>query len=199
MVISILRCGNIYFMIEIILAMAAAPARFLLGLKLEPQFNDPLLSTSFQDFWSRWNIMATNVLHPAVYDPVLHFSTKLLGRRRWAPLPAVFAAFVVSGLMHELIFYYLSRLRPTGMVSAFFILHGGCLMVELCLKKVFKGRWQLPPLISTPLVVGFMMFTAIWLLIPQLIRGHVDVRVFEEYAALGAFVKDFGRALKIIV
>ncbi|KAK9268220.1 hypothetical protein L1049_010663 [Liquidambar formosana] len=185
MVISILRCLHLYFTLEIMLAMASAPARFLLGLKLEPQFNNPHLSTSLQDFWGkRWNIMVTNILRPTVYNPLFRFSTRLLGPQ-WAPLPSVFGAFVVSAAMHELIFYYMGRLRPTGMVSCYFILHG----------KLFDGRFRLPPLVSRPLTVGFVVFSSFRLLVPELIRCNVDVRSFEEYAALGAFVKDIGRTL----
>ncbi|CAI0560294.1 unnamed protein product [Linum tenue] len=66
----ILYVFHIYFMLEIILAASAASARALLGLELEPQFNEPYLSTSLQDFWGRrWNLTVTRILRPSVYDP----------------------------------------------------------------------------------------------------------------------------------
>ncbi|GFY91609.1 ubiquitin protein ligase 5 [Actinidia rufa] len=98
--IMVLYGFHIYFMLELILATVAALARSVLGLELEPQFNDPYLSTSLQDFWGRrWNIMVTRTLRPPVYDPALSVSTRVVGRK-WAPLPAVFCTFVVSALMH---------------------------------------------------------------------------------------------------
>lgn len=109
---------------------------------------------------------------------------------RYAPLPAVFGTFVVSAIMHELIFYYLGRVRPTWEITSFFLLHGICLMVEIAVKKQLKLRRGLPRLFTGLLTVGFVMFTAFWLFLPPLLRCHADIRAFEEYAALGHFVKD---------
>ncbi|KAK3036943.1 hypothetical protein RJ639_030908 [Escallonia herrerae] len=194
--IQIIYCFHIYFGIEIILAMVAAMARALLGLELEPQFNEPYLSTSLQDFWGRrWNIMVTSILRPIVYEPVLSLSA-LFTRRQWAPLPAVFATFVVSAVMHELIFYYLGRVVPTFEITWFFLLHGVCLVVEIAIKKAVNGRWRVPQYLSGPLTVGFVMSTGMWLFFPQLIRCRGVDRALAEYAAFGAFVKDVGGALR---
>lgn len=189
---------HIYFALEIILGIVAALARGLLGVELEPTFKEPLLSSSLQDFWGRrWNIMVNRILRPSVYDPVLSLSSKLLSRE-WAPLPAVFGTFVVSGLMHELIFYYMGRLKPTWKITWFFLLHGFCLVLEVAVKKALKGRFQLPRPVATALVVLFIMTTGIWLFVPEMLRHHADVRAFEEYAALGAFLKDLGKALTLM-
>ncbi|XWS18132.1 hypothetical protein CRYUN_Cryun32bG0015700 [Craigia yunnanensis] len=189
-VMLVLYSFHIYFCLEIILAMVAALARALLGLELEQQFNEPYLSTSLQDFWGRrWNIMVTSILRPTVYEPVLNMGARFVGRK-WAPIPAVFGTFVVSALMHELIFYYLGRVRPTGEIACFFLLHGACLMAEISLKKALGDKWRLPRVISTPLTVGFVMLTCFWLFFPQLLRCRADERAFEEYAALGAFFKN---------
>jgi len=51
---------------------------------------------------------------------------------------------VVSGLMHELILFYMGRLEPTFRMFGFFIFHGVCLTVEIALKRCFTARWQLP-------------------------------------------------------
>ncbi|KAL6990680.1 hypothetical protein U1Q18_008799 [Sarracenia purpurea var. burkii] len=188
--IMVIFCFHMYFMLEIMLAVIAALAQATLGLELEPQFNDPYLSTSLQDFWGRrWNLMVPRTLRPTVYDPVLGFSTRIVGRK-WAPLPAVFSTFVVSALMHELIFYYLGRKKPTWEITWFFLLHGACLVVEIAVKKALAGRCHFPRVISTPLSIGFVMVTAFWLFFPEFFRCKSDVRPFEEYALLGAFVKD---------
>ncbi|KAH7839078.1 hypothetical protein Vadar_034608 [Vaccinium darrowii] len=197
-VILVIYCFHIYFMLELMLAMVAALARATLGLELEPQFNEPYLSTSLQDFWGRrWNTMVSRILRPTVYDPTLSISTRILGRR-WATLTAVMATFVVSALMHELVFYYLGRKPPTWEITWFFILHGVCLGVEIAVKKALKGRWRLPPVVSTPLTVGVVMVTGFWLFFPELLRCKSDVRAFKEYAIVGAFMKDvIGGAVKL--
>ncbi|XP_059663298.1 acyl-CoA--sterol O-acyltransferase 1-like [Cornus florida] len=196
-VILFLYCFHIYFALEIILAMVAALARTLLGSELEPQFNEPYLSTSLQDFWGRrWNMMVSRILRPTVYEPILGLSTRLLGRK-WAPLPATFSTFVVSGIMHELIFYYLGRVKPTWEITWFFLLHGACLLIEIAIKKVVKDRWRLPRIISGPLTVVFVLSTGFWLFFPQLLRCNADARAFAEYAAVGAFVKNVGRNLTV--
>ncbi|PON33045.1 Wax synthase [Parasponia andersonii] len=190
--ILVLYSFHIYLCLEIILAVAAALARAVLGLELEPQFDEPYLATSLQDFWGRrWNIMVTRILRPTVYEPVLRAAARVMGRR-WAPLPAVMGTFAVSAAMHELIFYYLGRLRPSWEITWFFVLHGACLTVEIGLKRALTGRFRLPRAVSGPLTVGFVMVTGFWLFFPPLLRFKADVRAFEEYAAVGAFVMNVG-------
>ncbi|XAR53842.1 Long-chain-alcohol O-fatty-acyltransferase [Bertholletia excelsa] len=182
-------CFHIYFMLEIMLATVAALARSTLGMELEPQFDKPYLSTSLQDFWGRrWNIMVTRILRPTVYDPVLNLASRVMGRK-WAPLPAAFAKFVVSGIMHEIIFYYLGRVRPTWEVTWFFLLHGASLMVEIAIKKLVTGKCRLPRLLSTPLTVGFVMTTGFRLFFPQLLRFDAVDRAVHECDTLVAFVQ----------
>ncbi|XVF79665.1 hypothetical protein PTKIN_Ptkin15bG0007900 [Pterospermum kingtungense] len=181
---------HMYFLLEIILAIGSAMVRSFSRLELEPQFNEPYLSTSLQDFWGkRWNLMVTSILRPTVYEPTLRFFSTVIGRK-WAPLPSVFATFVVSGLMHELMFYYMVRCIPTGEISWFFVLHGFCLALEIGLKKTLSGKCKLPWVVTGPLTVGFVLGTAIWLFIPQFSRCKVDVRAFEEYTQLSALLKN---------
>ncbi|KAH7838852.1 hypothetical protein Vadar_031933 [Vaccinium darrowii] len=189
-VILIISSFHIYLGLEILLGTAAAVAQALLGIELEPHFNAPYLSTSLQDFWGRrWNLVVAQTLRHTVYDPILGVSARFMGRK-WASLPAVMCTFLVSALMHELIFYYLGRMRPTWELTWFFLLHGACLVVEIAIKKVVKDRYRLPRVIATPMTVGFVMVTGLWLFLPQLLRCKTDVRSLQEFALLGAFVKD---------
>ncbi|KAG8385816.1 hypothetical protein BUALT_Bualt03G0084600 [Buddleja alternifolia] len=198
-IVMVIYCCHVYLCLEIILAVAAATARGLLGVELEPQFDEPYLSTSLQDFWGRrWNLMVTRILRPTVYIPVLEWSTKFVGRK-WAPLPAVMSTFVVSGLMHEVIFYHLGRVKPTWEITWFFLLHGACLMVEIVFKKAVNGRWRLPRILGVILTVGFVMATGFWLFLPPLLRCKADERGLAEVAAVGAFVKDVLRAFNLTV
>ncbi|KAK9950231.1 hypothetical protein M0R45_005732 [Rubus argutus] len=174
---------------ELVLCLSAAVARAFFGFELKSQFHEPYLSTSLQDFWGRrWNLMITNILRPTVYDPIRRVLTRIYGKR-WATLAAVVCSFAVSGLMHEVIYYYVSRVPPTWEVTWFFVLHGVCLVVEVELKKAVSGRWRLHPGVSRALTLVFLVVTAHWLFFPQLLRNGVDTKALAEYAMLGDFVK----------
>lgn len=67
------------------------------------------------------------------------------------------ATFIVSGLMHELMLYYLVRVKPSWEITWFFLLHGVCLSIEICVKKVINDRFKLPRIMGTILTVGFVM------------------------------------------
>ncbi|KAF6141470.1 hypothetical protein GIB67_021286 [Kingdonia uniflora] len=171
----------IYIGLEVFLAIFAAIASVLLGFQLEPQFDEPYLSTSVQDFWGRrWNLMS--------------ISMKYLGKK-WAPFLALFATFIVSGLVHELIFFYLGRVTPTWEVTWFFVIQGVCVAAEIFVKKEVKSRWRLHPVVSVPLSVGFVMFTGFWLFFPQLLRCNTDMRASKEVGASLIFLKDAGLSL----
>nr|XP_028952265.1 acyl-CoA--sterol O-acyltransferase 1-like [Malus domestica] len=157
---------------------------------IQPHFNDPYFSTSLQNFWSRrWNLVAHSILHSAVYEPTRDYSAGVIGSE-WAPLPAVFGSFLVSGLMHEHMYYCMGRVRPTWEVTWFFVLHGVCLPVEIVLNKALKGRCRLPKVISVPLTLGFVVVTSYWLFFPQFTRCKADVRMLQEYGEFAAFLKN---------
>ncbi|KAM6601942.1 hypothetical protein CsatA_021551 [Cannabis sativa] len=184
-----LYCIYMYIALEIILATVAASVRAALGVELEPQFEEPYLSTSLQDFWGRrWNLMASAILRPTVYVPVRTITSRWIGRK-WAPVPAVIAAFLVSGIMHELIFYNIGRLKPTWEVTWFFVLHGICLAAEVSVKKAVNEKWRLPPLVSGFLAVAFVMATGMWLFLPALMKLEADVMAYREMIAFIDFIK----------
>ncbi|MCL7042542.1 hypothetical protein MKW94_021507 [Papaver nudicaule] len=181
--VILLYCIHIYFQLELMLIVIAELVQFFLGLELEPQFNQPFLSTSLQDFWGkRWNLMVTGILRPTIYQPVQSLCMRF--GKRCAKLIALLATFVVSGLMHELIIYYLGREWPTWEISYFFVLHGVSLAVEIELKRCFRGKFQLPQLVSGPLTAGFVLVTGSWLFFPQFLRCGADVRTIREYAII---------------
>ncbi|XP_022717899.1 probable long-chain-alcohol O-fatty-acyltransferase 5 [Durio zibethinus] len=189
-VILAMYCLHTYLELEIVLALAALPTRAIFGFEIEPQFNDPYLATSLQDFWGhRWNLMVPSILRPTVYHPIRRMSTRIVGAN-WVSLPAVIAVFVVSGLMHELIYYYLTRAYPTWEVTWFFILQGVALAVEVAVKKVVPEKWRLHRAVSGPLALGFVAVTGVWLFFPQLLRSRADEKVIGEYNMLVDFVKD---------
>ncbi|KAL8505483.1 hypothetical protein ACS0TY_016654 [Phlomoides rotata] len=192
--ILVMYCCHLYLGVELILAVSAAPVRALLGSELEPQFDQPYLATSLQDFWGRrWNLMVTSILRPTVYYPVRRISTRILGRT-WALPVAFVATFLVSGLMHEVVYYYFTRVSPTWEVTWFFVLHGVLVAVEVRLKKALGDRWRLPAAVSRPLTVGILAVTGGWLFFPQLTRNGVDLKVISEYSILVRFIGEMMRS-----
>ncbi|KAJ7963712.1 acyl-CoA--sterol O-acyltransferase 1-like [Quillaja saponaria] len=189
LILALYLC-HIYLDVEIVLAICAAPARAIFGFELEPQFNEPYLSTSLQDFWGRrWNVMVTTILRPTVYNPIRQIARRFVGTR-WSKLPAVIATFTVSGLMHEMLYYYPTRAPPTGEVLWFFILHGVSVAVEVEVKKALLPRgWRLHRAVSGPLALLFLAVTGNWLFLPQLLRNGVDMKAINEYAIMKEFVK----------
>ncbi|XP_016509381.1 putative long-chain-alcohol O-fatty-acyltransferase 5 [Nicotiana tabacum] len=187
--VLICYCFMVFLMIDILVALSSSIAKILVGLELEPPSNEPYLSTSLQDFWGkRWNLTVTNTLRLTVYNPVRSALSEVIGKN-WALRVAVLATFVVSGLMHELIFYYVNGVSPSWEMTLFFVLHGLCVMVEIGVKRAVKDTWRLPWFVSGPLTVGFVVATAFGLFFPPIIRNGADERVLEEVGTCYDFIK----------
>ncbi|CAI9109602.1 OLC1v1009449C1 [Oldenlandia corymbosa var. corymbosa] len=184
-------CCLVFLLVDCLVASSSFLVRALVGLELEPPSDEPYLSTSLQEFWGkRWNLTVTNTLRQTVYKPVRSASAAVLGGEL-APLPAVLAAFLVSGLMHELLFYYVTRAKPSWEMTSFFVLHGICVVLEFGMKKALNGRLNLPWFVSGPLTVGFVVVTSFWLFFPPLIRNGADAVVFEEFRCFGERVRNW--------
>ncbi|CAN1749136.1 Acyl-CoA--sterol O-acyltransferase 1 [Linum perenne] len=186
--------NHVYYSLEIFLTISNTVARLAISSDLEPPFNKPYLSTSLQDFWGRrWNVMVSSIMRLAIYDPVLMVLKQVMGLQT-AQIVAVWTTFIVSGLMHELIFYYLGRQRPTWEVLCFFLVHGTCLLAEVYLKKAAKERnsqwWPLPNAVANVTTMGFVTVMTFWLFFPPLIRCGVDVRAVEEYVTTCTWIKE---------
>ncbi|PWA83885.1 hypothetical protein CTI12_AA158530 [Artemisia annua] len=180
----ILFAFSVYFFLEVMLGISSKIMGILLEVELDPQFDEPYLSTSLQDFWGRrWNVMVNRILYPTIYNPVRTLSTRVIGRV-WAPIPAILTTFAVSGLMHELIFFYFTRDWPTWDTMLFFCLHGVSMVMEIVIKKSVNVKWRLPHHITTPFVVVFVFATSYWLFYPELMRCQLVERAFEEYGAM---------------
>ncbi|KAI3997314.1 hypothetical protein MKX01_009158 [Papaver californicum] len=190
--ITFLYCFLLYLVLELALALLRILTPIVLGRKLElqPQFNEPYFSSSLQNFWGhRWNLMVTGILRLTVYNPVRFTCTRYIGKK-WAQHVGILATFAVSGLMHELLLFYLVRVWPTWSALSLLLLHGICVSLEFEIKKCFTAnRWQLHPLLTGPLIIAFMMVTSCWLIFPQFPRSGVDVKMVNEYVIVGQFVK----------
>ncbi|CAA7021114.1 unnamed protein product [Microthlaspi erraticum] len=170
---------HVYLETELILVSVGVVLSTLLGCEIEPVFNEPYLSTSLQDFWSRrWNRMVPSILRQTVHIPVQLLTSRLIGLD-WAFYAGVLATFLVSGLMHELIYFYFLRKSPTWEVTCFFVLHGVVTSAEIAAKKMW---WLLPPhpAVSRLAVAAFVTTTVGWLFYPQVLRNGVDKRLISE-------------------
>ncbi|MCL7049622.1 hypothetical protein MKW94_018548 [Papaver nudicaule] len=163
--------------IKLTLVFYAALARLLLDIDVDPPFGDYFfLATSFQDFWGkRWNIMVSSILRSIVYEPVRHTF-----KRSWGVYVAILATFFVSGLMHELLIFYVFRKQPCWDVLLFFILHGICVAVEIKVKRSLNGKCQLNRLFFILLMNVFHPCCCFWLLFPFVERCNFPARAIEE-------------------
>ncbi|KAF9607736.1 hypothetical protein IFM89_000083 [Coptis chinensis] len=190
-VAQFLYSARMLFGTQVMFVLQAALAEPLIRQETEPQFNEPYLSTSLQDFWGkRWNRTVNSLLKYTIFQPTKSLLTPIFGKR-WTIHLAILATFVVSGLMHELMHFYVGRQWPTWEVMWFFVIHGVCLAIELEVKKkALKHGWRLHWMISLPLTVGFVVVTGIWLCYTELINFGADIREVEEYVAFINYVKN---------
>lgn len=144
----------------------------------------------------RWNLLVSNALRETVFNPVLYLLRKLETgdcpetrvshsksqdlteclSEEAAPreargfdmpkLVAMLAAFLVSGLAHELSVYYTTS-RVTWEMNSFFIVQGVAVALEAAWKIYFPGVKLTRPA-GKVLTLGFAFFTAHWLFWPPL-------------------------------
>lgn len=104
------------------------------GVACKAPFQAPLLATSLNEFWSRrWNLAFSEMTASAVYRPL---------SVPWGRGPALVAAFLFSGLLHELAIS-VPVLRGFGWPLLYFALHGALCWFERALAargRGFAGR-----------------------------------------------------------
>ncbi|CAJ2674157.1 acyl-CoA--sterol O-acyltransferase 1-like [Trifolium pratense] len=179
LILTFIYFVHFYFGLELTFAISTTIARKILQLDLEKPFDRPYLSASPKEFWGkRWNVMASRILHPSVYKPMVNAFSHVIGRK-WASIPAVVVTFIVSGLMHELIYYNLKRKNVTWKAwepcwdsMSYFFIHGVFVALQIAYKKTFKPKQQLmPTIVSRTLTLAFVMTTTLTLFIPAFMRS----------------------------
>ncbi|CAM0957646.1 unnamed protein product [Alopecurus aequalis] len=184
--VLLLYTVHIYLSLELMLASVHAVIQGVLGMEMEPQVDRPYLASSLRDFWGRrWNPMVPAILRPSVHGPV---------RARYGEAAGVLASFLVSGLMHELLFYYIMRRPPSGDVTAFFVLHGVCTAAEAWWVR-HAGWWRPPRVLALPLTLAFVGGTGFWLFFPAMIRGGLDELVLQECQGMVVLMEQAGQWL----
>jgi alginate O-acetyltransferase complex protein AlgI len=97
------------------------------GIDCRPLFRSPLRSRSLTEFWGRrWNLGFSEMTALAVYRPV----ACRLGKGT-----ALFAAFLFSGLVHELAISVPVR-AGYGLPMLYFTLHGILMLLERWLERI---------------------------------------------------------------
>lgn len=99
--------------------------------------------------------MAMSILRPTVYNPTREILTPILGRFK-SRLSAIFVTFVVSGLMHEFLYLYLTRVPPAWEVTWFFVINGFCTALVVAVKKAAKSKFRLHRAVSGPLTLAYI-------------------------------------------
>lgn len=170
-----LYCVQIFLTLDLVFsAIALVSAALLRGASLERQFSAPLAVTSLSNFWGRqWNLMAVDLLRESVYEPV---------RARWGRDAGVLAAFLMSGLLHELLYWYLTLRRPRGEMLLFFMFHAAFQIAERWARAA--GLWRPPAAAAYLLVTAFMVVTISEMFFGPFVRAGTDVRLTEETTAM---------------
>ncbi|CAA3023954.1 Hypothetical predicted protein [Olea europaea subsp. europaea] len=188
--IAFITCLFIVVGLEVMLGVVAVIGQFLLRTEVESPFNNPYFASSLKDFWGRrWNCVTSNTLRLVVYGPILKNVSRIVGPNL-AVTSALLGTFLVSAFMHEIIVYYLCRVMPRWGTTTFFLVQGLCIIAENKLIGKINVKWRVPQLITGPLVFGFVVYTFMRLVLPELLEYKVDERAIAEYAAVFDFVKD---------
>ncbi|CAL4975000.1 unnamed protein product [Urochloa decumbens] len=175
-----LYCVQIFLTLDLVLSSAALGAAALLGggAAMERQFSAPLAVASLGGFWGRqWNLMAVDLLRASAYEPV---------RARWGRDAGVVAAFLMSGILHELLYWYMTLRRPTGEMLLFFLSQAAFQIAERWARAA--GLWRPPKPVAYLLVTAFMVVTISEMFFGPFVRAGTDVRLTEETRALVAMV-----------
>ena len=125
------------------------------GADVHALFRAPLLSRSLAEFWGRrWNLAFSEMTAIGVYRPL----SAVAGKR-----VAVLAAFLFSGLLHELAIS-LPVLAGFGLPLLYFGIHGALMLAERALERAGRPIYRRAALGRA--------WTAFWLVAPLPILFH---------------------------
>jgi len=76
----------------------------LMGINLSPNFQNPYLSTSLSEFWSRWHISLSSWLRDYIYFPLTRYVKKQSNGRYFilAIIIPILTTMLISGIWHGL-------------------------------------------------------------------------------------------------
>lgn len=183
-VIHFLFCVQLYLFVTIVLEIIAAFANTVFGIIIEPHFDNPFAAVSLEEFWARrWNLLVSNCLRETVLNPVYYLLRRAKSEEddirvgisvegestKGFDVPkllAMLAAFLVSGLAHELCVYYMT-LQSTGRMNSFFVVQGLAVALEAAWKVYFSDM-RPSPWVGRSYTLGFAFMTSHWLFWPPI-------------------------------
>src|SRR5207248_3423551 len=93
-----------------------------IGVVIDKPHDMPILSRSLGEFWGRrWNRAVNKWLHDNTFRPIAV---------RAGIVPGIFAAFVVSGILHFVPLALVCNLEAATWMGGFFVLHGILVIAE---------------------------------------------------------------------
>lgn len=175
---------QLYLFVTIVLEIIAAVANTAFSISIEPHFDNPFAAVKLEEFWARrWNLLVSNCLRETIFNPVYRLlqsrvnpKTRVSSGFDGPKLVAMMAAFLVSGLAHELSVWYTTRAPPTGRMNSFFVVQGLAVAAEAAWKVYLT--WRPPRLVSRISTLAFVFLTAHWLFWPPL-DPEVDQTLLE--------------------
>jgi len=136
----------------------------LMGVPVRTLFRNPLKLRGCADFWAkRWNLAFSHMMARCVQRPL----ESQLGKRG-----AVFAAFVMSGLFHELAITVPVQ-AGYGLPTLFFLAHGAIVMIENKL-----------PRLGAVAVTFVALILGLPVLFPKVFADEVIYRCYEFYGGV---------------
>jgi len=194
----------IYLFVSLLLdSLIPLGVHALRGAPLQPAMEAPFMSRSVREFWGRrYNQIVSCALYDVVYLPVLQGSWvtppswHIKGRKgvsKSRKLLALTAAFLVSGLMHEVCVWYMCRqLSGGGRLMLFFALQPAIIAVEEALKAqlppaVRAARWF--SVVEVVVTLAAVLMSAEQLFWAPLEMCHVDRRGLGEMMELMGSIK----------
>lgn len=139
------------------------------GCNVFPPFHNPILCTSFKDFWGvRWNDAMSDVFHRTIFIPLKNRGVSLF--------IVSLLVFLISGLSHEYLFV-IGMNDKFGIQILYFIFQAVVCTLQVIFEKTFF-KWKRLP--------WFMQFGLFWLgfgsTVDFFLGGLVNSGIFQEFA-----------------
>ena len=137
-------------------------------VNVTPIMHAPILSNSVSDFWSRrWNLAFRDLVHRFVFRPV---------SVRFGPRCAMWAVFLLSGLMHDFVISLTAR-GGYGLPTLYFVLQGAAMSLE---RSQFGKRIGLRGGIVGRMFAALVVVVPMGLLFPPVFVERVVVPMLES-------------------
>ncbi|GMH38430.1 hypothetical protein BSKO_06314 [Bryopsis sp. KO-2023] len=141
-------------------------------------FNYPFVASSSQDNWgNRWNLTTASTMKPISYDLVMadtiigkntedSSKSKKSRRPEWRRVLAVLSIFTLSGILHTVYFWYLSKLWIWQWMVYFFML-GMAIVLEQAMEQFLLKTLKIDVVRAVPSLIRHVIATVCFLTMNQ--------------------------------